>query len=296
MKMKSKNKAILFLITSAFFFALMLVFVRLSGDLPTFQKMFFRNLIAAVISFIVLIKNKTSLLPQKARNLPFLIMRTLFGLLGVFCNFYAVDHLLLSDASILNKMSPFFVIIFSYFILKEKPSVVQMLAVVGAFVGALFVIKPSFTNADLAASLIGFAGGMLAGIAYACVRKSTVGGEHSTYVVFFFSMGSTLILLPFTILNYQPMSTYQLCMLLLAGFSAAGGQFMITLAYKNAPSKEISVYDFSQIIFTALFGFLIFEQVPDLYSVIGYVIIVMMAVLSFLYSNNLLFFKNKTKD
>lgn len=293
MKIKSKNKAIVFLVTSAFFFALMLVFVRLSGDLPTFQKMFFRNFIAAVIAGIILIRNKTSIKPQSNKNLPYLIMRTLFGLVGVFCNFYAVDHLLLSDASILNKMSPFFVIIFSYFILKEKPSVVQMLAVVIAFVGALFVIKPSFQNADLVASLIGFAGGMLAGIAYACLRKCTIGGEHSTYVVFFFSFVSTLILLPLTIIYYEPMSLYQLCMLLLAGFSAAGGQFMITLAYKNAPSKEISVYDFSQIIFSAFFGFVIFEQVPDVYSVIGYVIIVMMAVLSFIYSNNLLWFKRK---
>ena len=61
--MKSKNKAILFLITSAFFFSMMSVFVRLSGDLPTFQKMFFRNLIAAVIAFIILVKNKTPFLP-----------------------------------------------------------------------------------------------------------------------------------------------------------------------------------------------------------------------------------------
>lgn len=293
MKIKSKNKAILFLITSAFFFALMLVFVRLSGDLPTFQKMFFRNIIAAVIAGIILIKNKISILPKSTKNLPFLIMRTLFGLIGVFCNFYAVDHLLLSDASILNKMSPFFVIIFSYFILKEKPSVVQMLAVIGAFIGALFVIKPSFQNADLLASVTGFAGGMLAGFAYACVRKCTLGGEHSSYVVFFFSFVSTLILLPFTIICYKPMSLYQFVMLLLAGFSAAGGQFMITLAYKNAPSKEISVYDFSQIIFSALFGFIIFSQVPDIYSVIGYTIIILMAVLSFLYSNKLLWFKSK---
>ena len=293
MKIKSKNKAILFLITSAFFFALMLVFVRLSGDLPTFEKMFFRNIIAAVIAGIILIKNKISILPQSNKNLPFLIMRTLFGLAGVFCNFYAVDHLLLSDASILNKMSPFFVIIFSYFILKEKPSVVQMLAVLGAFVGALFVIKPNFSNADLLSSIIGFAGGMLAGIAYACVRRSTLGGEHSAYVVFFFSFVSTIILLPFAIICYEPMSLYQFFMLLLAGFSAAGGQFMITLAYKHAPSKEVSVYDFSQIIFTAFFGFVIFDQVPDIYSVAGYIIIVMMAVLSFLYSNKLLFFKTK---
>lgn len=293
MKIKSKNKAIIFLITSAFFFALMSVFVRLAGDLPTFQKMFFRNLIAAIIAVIILIKNKTSFLPSNNKNITFLVLRTLFGVIGVFCNFYAVDHLLLSDASILNKMSPFFAVIFSYLFLKEKPSILQIGAVVGAFVGSLFVIKPSFANADLLPSLIGFFGGMCAGAAYACVRKLTTNGEHSAYVVFFFSFVSTLIALPMTVIYYEPMTVYQLCMLLCAGFSAAGGQFMITLAYKNAPSKEISVYDFSQIIFSAGLGFIIFSQVPDVYSVIGYIIIIAMAVLSFLYSNNLLKTKSK---
>lgn len=293
MKMKSKNKAIIFLITSAFFFALMNAFVRLSGDLPTFQKMFFRNLIAAAIALIILLKNKISFKPVKIKNLPSLILRTLFGLIGVFCNFYTVDHLLLSDASILNKMSPFFVVIFSFFILKEKPSVTQVLAVAGAFLGALFVIKPSFANTDLFPALIGFFGGACAGVAYTFVRKCTLGGEHSAYVVFFFSTVSTLATLPLFVLNYEPMSFYQLSMLLLAGISAAGGQFMITLAYKNAPSKEISVYDFSQLIFSAGLGFIIFSQIPDVYSVIGYVIIILMAVLSFFYSNKLLWFKKE---
>ena len=293
---KSKNKAVVFLIMSAFFFSLMSVFVRLSGDLPTFQKVFFRNLIAAIVAFIILIKNKTSFLPAKKKNIPFLLLRTALGLSGVFCNFYAVDRLVLSDASILNKMSPFFAIIFSFFLLKEKPSATQILTVTGAFLGSLFVIKPSFENASLIPALVGFLGGACAGCAYACVRKLTINGESSAYVVFFFSFVSTASVLPFMLVNYEKMTAYQLCMLLLAGFSAAGGQFMITLAYKNAPSKEISVYDFSQIIFSAMFGFIIFSQVPDMLSVIGYVIIVSMAVLSFLYTNNLLFFKRKTTE
>lgn len=293
MKIKSKNKAIAFLITSAFFFSLMSVFVRLSGDLPTFQKMFFRNLIAAVIAFIILVKNKTPFLPSKKENVPFLLLRTTLGMAGVFCNFYAVDRLVLSDASILNKMSPFFAIVFSFLLMKEKPSITQMLTVTGAFFGSLFVIKPSFENASLLPAVVGFLGGACAGFAYACIRKLTQRGENSAYIVFFFSFVSTLVTLPLMILNYEKMSAYQICMLLLAGLSAAGGQFMITLAYKNAPSKEVSVYDFSQIIFSAMFGFIIFDQIPDKLSVVGYVVIVSMAVLSFLNSNNLLFFKNK---
>lgn len=293
MKIKSKNKAIIYLILSSFFFALMGMFVRLSGDLPTFQKMFFRNIIAAVIAFIILVKNKISLLPQKSANIPTLAFRAFFGLCGVFCNFYAVDRLVLSDASILNKMSPFFVVIFSFLILKEKPRFVQVLAVCGAFFGALFVIKPSFQNAQLLPSVIGFLGGACAGIAYTFVRKATLSGEHSAYVVFFFSFVSTVVTFPLFIIFYKAMTVYQFVMLLLAGLSAAGGQFMITLAYKNAPSKEISVYDYSQIIFTALLSVFVFSQTPDIYSIIGYAVIIVMAFLSFMYTNKLWWFKNR---
>lgn len=295
-KIKKKNLAIIYMIASALFFALMSTFVRLSGDLPTFQKMFFRNLIAAIIASIILIKNKVGVLPVKNKNIPYLIMRISFGMIGVFCNFYALDRLLLADASILNKMSPFFAIIFSIFLLKEKPSIWQSAIVVVAFLGSLFVIKPSFQNAQLFPSLMGFISGVFAGAAYACVRKLTTNGEHSSYVVFAFSAASTIVLLPLFIYYYQPMSMYQFVMLLLAGCSAAGGQIFVTLSYKNAPSKEVSVYGFSQILFTAVIAFFTLSQIPDLYSVVGYVIIISMAIMSFLYSNNMLFFKNKEKN
>lgn len=67
--------------------------------------------------------------------------------------------------------------------------------------------------------------------------------------------------------------------------AAAGGQFSITAAYKFAPAKEISVYDYSQIIFSALLGFILFSQLPDIWSFIGYVVICGVGVAMFLYNN-----------
>ena len=117
------------------------MFVKLSGqELPVFQKVFFRNAMAAVIAFIVLLKNKAPMKPSVKGSLPFLIMRTLFGLAGVVCNYYALETLVLSDASILNKMSPFFVIIFSLIFLHEKVTLFQMIFVMTAFAGSLFII------------------------------------------------------------------------------------------------------------------------------------------------------------
>ena len=74
-------------------------------------------------------------------------------------------------------------------------------------------------------------------------------------------------------------------MLLLAGLSAAGGQFSITAAYTHAPAAEISIYDYSQIIFAAFLGFVIFGQIPDVLSVIGYIIVCSAAIAVFIYNN-----------
>lgn len=91
--------------------------------------------------------------------------------------------------------------------------------------------------------------------------------------------------MPYLIFQYHPMSLSQLGFLLLAGLAASGGQFSITAAYCNAPAREISVYDYSQIIFSALLGLLLFGQTPDFMSVIGYITICTMAVLMFFYNN-----------
>lgn len=281
-----RTKGILLLILSAFFFACMNMFVKLSGEeLPVFQKVFFRNAMAAIIAFIVLLKNKAPMKPSVKGSLPFLILRTLFGLMGVVCNYYALETLVLSDASILNKMSPFFAVLFSFIFIKERPRLYQWLILGGALFGTLFVIKPSFANAAFIPALVGFLGGVSAGAAYGCVRKLGVMGENNPYIVFFFSTVSTLVVTPVMIAGYVPMTALQWVYLLSAGVSAALAQFSITAAYTCAPAKEISVYDFSQIIFASLMSLIVFSQAPDLYSIIGYAIIIGMAVLNFILSN-----------
>ena len=120
--MKSNTvKGILCILASAFFFALMNLCVRLSGDLPSMQKSFFRNFVAFFFA-LAFMRRKKIWFSGKSSNILPLILRSVFGTVGILCNFYAVDHLVLADASMLNKMSPFFAIIFSCLILKEKVS------------------------------------------------------------------------------------------------------------------------------------------------------------------------------
>lgn len=271
-----KTKGIIYIIISAFFFALMGLFVKLSGDLPIIQKSFFRNAVACIFAFVLITKNKQWALP-KGKNVLFLFIRAVAGTGGILCNFYALSNMNLADASMLNKLSPFFAVIFSIFMLKEKPSIKQIFAISLAFIGALFIMKPSFTF-DALPGLLGFIGGLGAGLAYACVRKLTQNDFKGNLVIFYFSLFSCIVTLPWLIFDFTPMSAEQWICLICAGLSASGGQYFITAAYSKAPAKEISIYDYSQIIFTTLLSLVVFGDLPDILSFVGYVIIISAAL------------------
>lgn len=295
LKIDKRYTAVFYIILSAFCFAFMNLFVRLSGDIPSMQKCFFRNFVAVFFAMGVLIKNKSSFRWKKG-NLKFLLLRSITGSFGIVCNFYAIDHIALADASILNKMSPFFVIIFSFIFLRERLTLLQGSAVLIAFVGTLFILKPSFQNIELFPSAVGLMGGMCAGFAYTMVRILGKREENGSLIVFFFSAFSCIVMLPYLIFDFHPMEWWQLLMLLGAGLSATGGQFSITAAYCHAPAREISVYDYSQIIFATLLGFIFLGEIPDIYSFIGYIVIISMAVLMFLYNNDKGIFKKRKKE
>lgn len=281
--MTTKQKGVLCIIASAFFFALMNTFVKLSGDIPSMQKSFFRNLVALIFAAVILWKSKEGFHYDKKYISP-LIIRSLFGTIGLLANFYAVDHLLLADASMLQKLGPFFVVIFSYFILKEKVKPFQIISIIIAFLGSLFVIKPSLELTTLFPSTIAVLGAMSTGVAYTLVRYLTNHGLKGPKVVFFFSTFSCLAVLPVIVFDYHPMTFVQICYLLLAGLAAAGGQFAITYAYTFAPAKEISVFDYSQVVFAAILGYFFFQQFPDMYSLLGYGIICSIAIAVFLFN------------
>ena len=277
----NRLKGIFFIILSAFGFAVMSAFIKLSGDLPNIQKVFFRNLVSAIIALFLIIKHKGSFTGKK-ENRKILIYRSLFGTIGIIFNYYAIDNLVLSDANMLNKISPFLVVVFCALILKEKINLKQILAIIVAFIGALFIVKPSF-DIRVVPYIIGFLSAVFAALAYTCVRM--LGNKEEYYtIVFFFSIFSLVTVLPMFIYVYEPMTTMQFVYLILAGIFASLGQFGVTLAYKYAPAKEISIFDYSNIIFSAILSIFLFGVYPDKLSVVGYFIIFAAAFYMFLYN------------
>ena len=285
MQINSKTKGIMYIISAALGFSMMSVFVRLAGDVPSFQKAFFRNFVALLVVAAIMLKKHISIVPKRESIAP-LLGRAFFGTVGLVCNFYAIDHLVLADANMLNKLSPFFAIIFSIFLLKEKPTLVQVIGVVTAFVGSMCIIKPTMGGYSVFPAVMGAIGGLGAGIAYTFVRYLGQKGENSSVIIFFFSAFSSLVCLPFMLFNFSALSLRSMICLICAGISACVGQFGITRAYVYAPAKEISVYDYTQVIFAAVFGFFLFDQIPDALSVLGYCLICGAGIAMFFYNRN----------
>ena len=275
-KDRNKKLGIYYILGAAFGFALMGLCARLSGDLPTFEKVFFRNIVAAFFSGVLIIKNKESFGFEKKNLIP-LIIRASAGTLGLICNFYAIDNMNIADANMLNKLSPFFAMIFSIIIMKEKAKLFDWVATIIAFLGALLIVKPGFSS-TVNFAIIGVMGGLFAGMAYTAVRYLGNRGMNSNLIVFYFSAFSTVATLPLLIMNFRPMSLRQFLILLLAGFWGMVGQFCVTRAYKYARAKEISVFDYTQVVFSAILGFLVLGQLPDIYSYIGYTIVIGIAI------------------
>ena len=133
-------------------------------------------------------------------------------------------------------------------------------------------------NGNKTVFIYGFIG--KSGVAHTVSNVTT--HERGPFIVFFFSAFSCVVTLPYLIVDYSPMTIAQLVILICAGIAAAGGQFSITAAYSYAPAREISVFDYTQIIFAALMGFIAFGDIPDKFSIIGYVIICSVSVAMFL--------------
>lgn len=288
--MSNKTKGIIAIIISAFGFALMALFVRLCDDygaaVSSFEKSFFRNAIALLLAIVVFLRTPAHGLhahafqPTTPRRKAWLLLfaRSLFGSVGIFGNFYALSKIPIGEAMTLNKTAPFFAVLFAGIFLGERVNRRQVLALALAFTGAILVMKPGFGADEPFAACCALAGGLGAGIAYTCVHELGRLGVGSALIIVIFSAFSCLCAVPFIIVDFTPLTLAQLLILLGAGVGAAIGQFGVTTAYRLAEPRSVAVYDYTNIIFTSLFGYFFFAQTPDALSILGFGLIIFAAL------------------
>ena len=284
--LSGKAKGTIAIIISAFGFSLMALFVRLcddcGGPVSAFQKGFFRNLVAFAIAAAVWWRGREDgrretrgVLSLKSKVL--LVLRATLGTTGIFAHFYALSHITIAEGLTLNKTAPFFTVLFAWLFLGERSNRRQLLTLALAFFGVVLIAKPGFAGASAFPLAIGLLSGVCAGGAYACVRALRRHELSPSLIILFFSIFSCLASVPFMVVRFDPMTTRQVLVLIGSGAGAAMGQFGITLAYGYAAPREIAVYDYTNILFTAVFGLIFFGQVPDVWSLGGCLAILLAA-------------------
>lgn len=277
----NKNTAVIFMLLSSFSFSAMQIIVKILKDIPLMEKVFFRNFISLCLSFIIIRKNKLSFWGHR-ENRKYLFYRSVFGYAGVVLFFYATSKLLAADAAMLNKLSPIFVTILAYFLLKEKINKANIIALILSLSGAWLVIKPAL-NSNLIPAAVGLFSAAISGAAY--IYINIIGEKESIYTtVFFFSIFSTICSIPFMMFNFVIPKQSDLMLLLLLGALAALGQIALTYAYKSSEASDISIYDYSNIIFSTILGYFFLSEMPDLYSIIGGFLIIAASLIVFIYN------------
>lgn len=298
--MKDRTKALTFILISTLSFSFMGAFVKALGDFPVYEKVFFRNTISFLVALSILSfslkyshqrkKGFFKLVFGKIENQKYLFVRSILGLLGVTFHFYALSRLYLADSQMLNRTSPIFVSLFAFLFLKEKLSKLQMSTIFIALIGAVMVIKPKFDYSMLPA-LCAFGAAIMAGAAYTFVRFLRT-KEYPETIIFYFSLFSMVGSLPFMIPTFVYPNSEQWLMLLGIGLTASIGQIGLTHAYRYAKASEVSIYTYTGIIFSALIGFFLWDEISDITSILGGLIIIFSAVTVFYHNNN----KEKTNQ
>ena len=270
----------LYIIFSALSFSIMEIAVKISGKtIPVMEQVFARNFITLLISSFVMFKNKEKLFPDK-NNVLSIVCRSVSGYLGIIAYFYAANNMVLADASVLQKTSPFWSSLFAFIIIKEKIFKIQWIGLMIAAIGSIFIIKPSM-NSNVFPALIALSSAMFAGISYAIIG-SLKGKESNSLIIFYFSLFSCLFSL-FFIKDFVIPNFIQVMMLLLIGIFAGFGQFFLTIAYKKAPVSRVSIYNYTGVIFSYLFSIFIFNEIADIYSIIGMMLTIFAALMIYFY-------------
>lgn len=282
-----KNRYLLgvfFIILSAIGFSTLQMLVKLLPDVSLASKLFFRNIIITIITGIV-IKFRGLKFNVNKEDRKLLFLRIITGTISLAFSFYTLKFITLADSTILQKLSSVIMLIISHYFFNEKFTKYHLVGLVTAFLGVVFIIKPVSSSMNIGYILAIFSA-ILTAISYSSIRAiGRRGNLDPMLIVFYFSLLSCMMFFPFMLVSIPSITPRHLYILLAIGLFGSIGQYGITFAYKFASSKEVGVFEYSQVIFSSLLGIVFLNEIPDIYSVIGYILIVLAGIGIYVYNN-----------
>jgi drug/metabolite transporter (DMT)-like permease len=253
-------------IASSAMFALMGAAIKtISPSVPFEMVVFFRNFFGLLILSPWMLHAGAGGI--KTQRLHLHGLRTCSGLAAMYCFFYALGHLQLGEAVLLNFSAPLFVPLIAFFWLREAvPQALRWALVIGVL-GIACILKPTPGIVDPVA-FIGLASGIFAALATVTVRDLSKTEPPERTVFYFGAMGTLVSAVPL-MWNWQTPDIQQLGTLLAIGALATAGQVFLTRGITNAPAGHVGPFAYSSVVFAAVIGWAVWGELLDVFSLLG---------------------------
>jgi len=262
-----------YMVLSAMGFSVMAVFVKLASirGIPVLEIVSARALVSLVLSYFD-VKRKGIALFGNRKDL--LIARGAVGALTLVCVYYALTQIPLAEATVLQYLHPMFTAFLAVFFLKERLQISTLICIVFSFLGMLAIARPELffgmSENHLSQFAIGIAvlGAFGSAIAYVLVRKLNK-TEDASVIIFYFP----LIALPLSLIllgnNFVMPTGKEWGILLTVGVFTQVGQLGLTHAMKTETASKATAFSYLQVVFAAIFGWVIFNETPNIWTWVG---------------------------
>ncbi|KAA8602568.1 Permease of the drug/metabolite transporter (DMT) superfamily [Vibrio cyclitrophicus] len=280
--LSSTMKGITLALISTALFTIVGVFVRqLSTDYDTFQILFFRQLIFMLLLLPAIRKNIGVLL--KPNKISLHLLRILGAFTALYFGFISVSNIPFSDATALGFLQVLFVALIAHFVLVEQITSSRIFTIVVGFIGVMTVVRPTFASHNLYV-LSGVIAALGASVAVVCVRKVAQSEPKITLMAYQALAIGLMTLIP-TLYLWRTPTVEDFMLLLLVGIISSFAQYVGISAYKWVQANIIANVEYVKIIYSLIIGLVVFSEIPDLWSMIGALIILISALIPLIWSH-----------
>jgi len=270
--------AALFVLSASFTFAALGALIKVvSTSLTNEMVVFFRNL-CALVFILPWIWYSRPLGGVKTSFFQLHLLRSLLGLGAMYCFFYSIAHLQLSEACLLASTAPLFIPVIAYIWIREPVAQKVRGAIIIGFIGILLILKPGI-GVFQPIAIVALAAGIFAALAMVSIRRMSA-SEPTIRIVFYFTTFGTLISAVPLVWSWQSPQPKIWCLLILIGMLAAVGQILITKGYSLAPAAQVGPLTYGNVVFATFLGWLFWGESLDAMTWAGAVLICIAGIIA----------------
>jgi drug/metabolite transporter (DMT)-like permease len=272
----ARRHAIIYVLSASATFTVGSALVKaLTSEFPVMEIVMFRSIVGFLAMLPMIIRGG-GLSVFKTRRPAGHVMRTIYGFIGTVTSVYGFGVLPLVTVTALGFAMPLFLTIVSVPLLGERVGPRRATAVVVGLIGVMVMLRPWHVEADMpiGAVAIVVAGVFTWSLSMINIRKMGAAGERNVTIVTWYTHGTGSLAAVFCLWDWVTPTPWQLGTLICAGLMSGFAQLLMTEGYRAAETTLVAPFEYGAIIYATVLGIAIWGEWPDVWSLVGVVILI----------------------